>query len=163
MTIYKNAKGFTLIEGIAVLIVLGILSAVVISRITSTADVNLKAQTEVLKSHIRYAQFRAMNMKSNDPAAIGCNASFGISISANSYFLFKDCALANKVILPGASSDTVSLPNVTLSPTVITFDDWGRPCSNLVGTTPAAGSITLSSAGAPNETITITNNTGFVP
>ena len=161
MTIYKNAKGFTLIEAIAVLIVLGILSAVVISRITSTADVNLKAQTEVLKSHIRYAQLRAMNMKS---ATAGCSASFGISISGNSYFLFKDCAVANKVILPGASSTTVSLPNVTLTPSsYITFDDWGRPCSNLLGTTLAAGSITLSSAGAPNETITITNNTGFVP
>ena len=167
MTIYKNSKGFTLIEVIAVLIVLGILSAVVISRITSTAEVNLKAQTEVLKSHIRYAQFRAMNMKSNDPAHTGCNASFGISISGNTYFLFRDCNTntGNKVVLPGAGSDTVSLPNVTLNPSsaVISFDDWGRPCSDLLGTTLAAGNITLSSAGAPNETITITNNTGFVP
>ena len=165
MTIYKNAKGFTLIEAIAVLIVLGILTAVVISRITSTAGVNLKAQTEVLKSHIRYAQFRAMNMES---ATAGCYASFGISISGNSYFLFKDCAVADKVILPGSSSTTVSLPNVTLNPSsaIISFDDWGRPCSgpcDLLGTTLAAGSITLSSAGAPDETITITNNTGFVP
>jgi len=165
MTIYKNAKGFTLIETIAVLIVLGILSAVVISRVTSTAEVNLKAQTEVLKSHIRYAQFRAMNMKSNDPAATGCNASFGIGISGNTYFMFRDCDTGNKVILPGASGDTITLPSVTLNPSsaFMTFDDWGRPCSDLLGTTQAAGSITLSSAGVSDETITITNNTGFVP
>jgi prepilin-type N-terminal cleavage/methylation domain-containing protein len=152
-------RGFTLIEVIAVLIILGILAAVALSRGTSTAEVSLKAQTEVLKSHIRYAQLRAMNMKS-----AGCNASFGIGIIGNSYFLFRDCALADKVVLPGASGDTVTLPGVTLvaSSSTITFDDWGRPCSDQLGATLAAGSITLNSSGA-SETITITGNTGFVP
>ena len=157
MTIYRNAKGFTLIEIVAVLIVLGILSAVVISRGISTSDVNLKAQAEVLKSHIRYAQFRAMNMKSDTAL---CNASFGIGISGNSYFLFRDCNTGNKMALPGASSDTVSLPNVTLSPspTVITFDDWGRPYPNANGT-GTSSSISLSLSGEP---INITKNTGYV-
>ncbi|MFH1975708.1 MAG: type II secretion system protein [Pseudomonadota bacterium] len=162
---YSNNRGFTLIEVIAVLVILSIIAAVIISRGMSTAEVNLKAQTEVLKSHIRYAQFRNMNMKS---ATALCNASFGISIDTglNSYSMFKDCVEADTVILPGADSDTVSLPNVNLSSSsaFITFDDWGVPCTDSSGTTLATSdiTITLSSAGAPNETITITKNTGFV-
>lgn len=160
-------SGFTLIEVIAVLLVLGVLAAVVISRMTSTADTDLKGAAEALKSHIRYAQMRAMNADASDPTV--CNASFGIAISGNTYFMFRDCATANnnKVALPGAEGDTIGFSNTSLAdngvPTV-TFDERGRPCTDLNGNQLAAADIIwgMSKPGA-SETITITKNTGFVP
>jgi prepilin-type N-terminal cleavage/methylation domain-containing protein len=155
-------KGFTLVEVTAVLVVLAIVAVVIISRMTSTADVNNKVMAETLKSHIRYAQLKAMNTDAD--AASGCNASFGISMSANSYFMFKDCNSASKVALPGAETDTVSLgASLSLSPAnTVAFDRYGRPCSDL---SCASGNLYTANQVITlgTETITITKNTGFIP
>ena len=157
----KREEGFTLIEVIAVMIVIGIASVVVFSRGRSTDEVNIKAQAEALRGHIRYIQIRAMNTTSS---TAGCSASFGISMSPNSYYMFKKCskADADKVILPGADNNVVTLKNVTLSASYdVTFNDWGVPCSDLSGVTPYANNIVFNLGGT--EPITITKNTGFVP
>lgn len=163
MPMHKREKGVTLIELVAVLIILGVLAAVVVSRIGSTSEVDLKAQTEVLKSHIRFAQLRAMNSDAANPSV--CQASFGISTSANSYFMFRDCNTSTKVTLPGAESDTINLPSgMTLTATTVTFDEWGRPCTDVNGTTIYGADIALTlSYSGQSEPIAITKNTGFVP
>ena len=153
MSYFKNSEGFTLVEIIAAMIIIGILSAVITSRLTSIADTDKIAKADALKSHIRYAQMRSINMSS---AASGCNAAFGMTISANSYFMFKDCKEDSKVTLPGASDTIVSIPGMNLTPQVVTFDNWGRPCTDLLGTTLAAADINLG------QSIIITKNTGFV-
>lgn len=168
----KREKGVTLIELIAALLIIAIVSAVAFERVQSTAAVEIKAQAEAMKSHIRYVQIRAMNMTSAVTTPSICNAAFGISAASNPYFMFRDCNTGNKVTLPGASDNTILLSNVTLTATnvgtdnVITFDDWGRPCTDLQGNTPATLDITLTlshpSVSQP-ETITITRNTGLVP
>ncbi|OGP64158.1 MAG: hypothetical protein A2169_04245 [Deltaproteobacteria bacterium RBG_13_47_9] len=161
MIIYKNPKGFTLIEAIAVLIIVGILSAVIISRITSTSDVSIKAQAEAMKSHIRYVQMRAMNMTSFDPT--NCAASFGMVISGNSYSMFRDCNTSSKVVLPGAnsSSGVTLLDGMTVNTATpaFSFDNWGRPYPNANGTGTSLN-ISLSLSGEP---ITVIKNTGYVP
>lgn len=149
----RNNRAFTLIEIIAVLIIIAIMAAVVISRMTSTADVDMRAKSEALKNHIRYAQGRALKMNSS---VTGCNAPFGISIGANSYFLFYDCSKNNKVTLPGANNTVVSVPGMNLTAQDITFDSWGRPCTDLTGTTLAGSDISVGHG------IVITKNTGFV-
>lgn len=163
----NKEKGFTLIELITVLVIMGIVMAIALSRGTSTADADLRAKTEALKSHIRYVQMRSMNMT---PSNSACNAPFGITASSNPYYMFRDCNTANQVTLPGADGPTVSLSGVTISAAnapnnIITFDEWGRPCTDLQGSTIAAANIvlTLSKASATPQTITITRNTGYVP
>lgn len=161
----EKSRGFTLIEIIAVLILIAIMSVIAVSKITSTAQVNLKATAEELKSNIRYVQLRAMSMSSQDTT---CNAAFGISTTSNSYFMFRDCNTSNKVVLPGASSNTITLPTGMTLTTVnyINFNNWGSPCTNQLGSPPAASNIILSltsSSVAQSETITITKNTGYVP
>ena len=59
-----DQSGFTMIEIIAVLLIIGILSAVAITRFYGTSAADLASQLEVVKSHLRYAQTRAMNTNS---------------------------------------------------------------------------------------------------
>lgn len=166
MSDQNRKKGFTLIELIMTLLLMGIIFVVVLSRGMSTAEVNLKAQTEVLKSHIRYAQLRAMNMTSTTPST--CKAPFGMVMSGVSYSMFRDCVTTNKVGLPGAESSVgVALPSgMTVTSTTFSFDSWGRPHAgeNPDPLTQPSLNISLSLVyQGLTEPITITGNTGFVP
>jgi MSHA pilin protein MshC len=149
-------RGFTIIEIIAVLLLIGILSAVVFSRLTSSREVDLKVKAEQVKGHIRYAQMRAMNTSASDET---CNAPVGMAATGGKYYMFINCNINSKVALPGAeSSDGVDLPAGSTFPT-FSFDTWGRPYASNNGTGTST-SIGLSIGG---EAITITQNTGYVP
>src|SRR3990172_875443 len=84
----KNDKGFTLIEVIAALIIIAILTAVVISRGTGIDTVNLHAEVDTLKGHLRYAQYLAMNDISST-TGYATPTKWGIDIGTNSYELVK--------------------------------------------------------------------------
>jgi prepilin-type N-terminal cleavage/methylation domain-containing protein len=161
---HNREKGFTLIEAIAVLLIIAIIAVVVISRGISTADVDIKARAEALKSHIRYTQMRAMNMTSSNSS---CAASFGMDMSGTNYSMFKNCTVAEKVVLPGAEANVITLPSgMTVTNTTFSFDNWGRPYSsdnpaNPSGQSSSTISLTLGYQGL-TETIYITQNTGYV-
>lgn len=156
----KDQKGFSIVEVLVVLIIIGIVSVIIISR-SNIDRTDLLAQTEVVKSHIRYAQSRAMN--SDRVWGIRCDD------SGQAYWLFVDGAfdVSNRRILPGEEADTVDLGiyNLTLTPTTLSFDDRGRPCSGDNGATPLIDdlSLTLSAGGAETTIIVVTRNTGFIP
>ena len=82
--------GFTLIEIIATLIVVGILTSVAAVIFSSMDDEKLATEVEILKSHLRYAQSRAMSD----------TVSWGIAFSVEFYTLQR-----------GGSTSTSSLPN----------------------------------------------------
>jgi prepilin-type N-terminal cleavage/methylation domain-containing protein len=153
-----KARGFTLIEIIAVLVILAIIAAVVVSRGFSTDTYTLKGTTEVIKTHLRYAQTRAMST----------NAVWGINFSTSkTYFLFKNGAIANRVILPGQDSDIVTLPtNAPSVPSgvIVSFDLFGKPYTDEAASvlqTDATLTIAVSFGGTEN--ITVYRNTGFIP
>ncbi|MBC8393796.1 MAG: prepilin-type N-terminal cleavage/methylation domain-containing protein, partial [Deltaproteobacteria bacterium] len=56
----KNKNGFTFIELLTVMMIIAIISAIIFSRYMF-GDTDLIAQTEVIKTHIRYGQSQAMN------------------------------------------------------------------------------------------------------
>lgn len=153
-----SMPGFTMIEVVAVLIILGILAAVAISRIPNLREYDVASEAGIVKSHLRYAHSRAMNTSSV----------WGINFSTSTtYSLFKDGNTSNKVRLPGEGSVDRTLPSgITLSPTgiVVSFDSWGAPYQDAGGTNAQSGnrSITLS-AGGSSESITITQKTGYIP
>jgi len=137
-----------MIEMILVLIIMAIVGTFVASR-ASTGSNDLSVETEILKSHLRYAQTRALND----------TVPWGIYVSGTgSYVLYKNNAQASAQ-LPGETGQTHSLPStVTISAGVgytINFDDLGSP-----GT--ATRTITLAQ-GADTNVITITKNTGYIP
>jgi len=161
-----SQRGFTLIEVIAVLVIIGIIAAVAISRATSTAQATLKSDAEKLKVHLRYAQLRALN---STERAWGVD----FSGSTNSYRLYYADTSAYYVSFPGEET-TVTLPNTTIAidgdtGRRVSFDAWGKPYQSLQAnfaspSNPQTADRTITlSAGGYSETITITKNTGYIP
>ena len=154
----RNQLGFTPMEVVIVLIFIGIISTIIISR-SDTGRTDLLAQTAVIKSHIRYAQSRAMN----------ADRSWGFRCddSGQRYWLFVDGDPDNKRTLPGEVTDTVDLTRYKLALTTIafSFDSRGRPCSDANGEDLLGSdlSLTLSAGAGAIQAITITRNTGFIP
>ena len=147
-------RGFTIIEVIVVLIVLGIITAVIISRASSTATYTLRSEADVIKTHIRYAQARAMNT----------STVWGINFpSSTTYSLFRNGDTTDTVVLPGVDSDPVTLPSgVTVSTGIVSFNDWGSPYANATATGTSTN-VTITVTCDETESISITKNTGFIP
>jgi prepilin-type N-terminal cleavage/methylation domain-containing protein len=152
-----HRHGFTLIEMVMVLIVMAIMGTVLVSRATMEGN-DLIAQTDILKSHLRHAQIRAMND----------TFPWGIHIPDNgSYELYRANALAATVLLPGETAQRHTFPaGITVTAGVgstYNFNEWGIPVDT--GAPPAAvgtRAITLT-RGTTNGSITITKNTGYIP
>jgi prepilin-type N-terminal cleavage/methylation domain-containing protein len=146
-TIPSAAHGFTLIETIVVLILIGVLSAVAVARVTDT-DADVRAAENTLKVHLRHAQARAMN--SETP--------WGVQATGGSYSLFQidDDGTAVTVNFPGEEV-SISFPG-GISNFTVSFDGWGRPydVQNPSGNTPITSAINING-------ITITPETGFIP
>ena len=154
----KN-RGFTMIEIVVVLVMLFIVSAVVMSRYTTTGVNELMAETDALKSSLRFAQIQSLNDDTN---------TWGIYFPDDaSYILYKNGASAG-VMIPVKDPDPVKDPppkdthtlqgNVKIISgigTTVTFNKWGSPGTSTI-------SITMQK-GTENSTITVTGNTGFIP
>jgi len=170
----KSEDGFSLVEVVAVLVIIAIISAVIISKSGSfSTSTDLFSQTEILKTHLRYAQTMGMSGTTTDGI-------FGIKCDTSYYWMFK-----------GIDSDTniVSLPDDQryntnndgkldlgkkkidiASDFKLYFDQRGIPYTAYTDettNTPLAAdfSIILRPVGeaSPTETITITQHTGFIP
>jgi prepilin-type N-terminal cleavage/methylation domain-containing protein len=146
MTIGKT--GFTMIEIVAVLLILGIIAAVVVSRMADTTPYDLSSQMEVVKAHLRLAQSRAM----------GSSSPWGINFTTTTtYYLFQDVGSTTPVQLLGEDNATVNLTTkqsgltINSAPQRITFDAYGSPGTTTVTVTTNGGNIT------------VTKNTGFIP
>ncbi len=90
----RNKEGFTTIELIIVIVIVGILSAIAIPKISSISDVDLYATARQVKSDIRFAQQLAMSkfMKTTITFAGGSDTytisdSGGVAIGNGNKFL----------------------------------------------------------------------------
>ena len=139
MEFLKNSKGFTLIEIISVILVIGIIGAVAVPMFdTSTIDVSVAGDT--VQGDIQYVQELAMTRDQD--------VSITFTASATSYDLPTD---------PGGvyPAETRDLPNGVSIQTggVVTFNSFGER------TAASAGTIVLNAAGNL-VTITIEQYTG---
>ena len=160
--VYKKSNaGFTLIEIVVVLIVMGIIAAFVIGRGLSETP-NLSVQADVIKSHLRHAQARATNS----------NTFWGIRSEGTSYWMFRcdspTCGSPEIIRLPGEDADTVDLSTIGISfdAGTYSFDDRGIPY-HIEAYTPPGNSLTsdlvVNVSKGTDISIVITKNTGFIP
>jgi len=152
----KNNSGFTLIEVIAIVIVMSIVTAFAVGRVADNKP-ELMAQTQVLKIHLRYAQSRAMNSNDN----------YGIQSDANgdTYSLFRYDSGVVIVNFPGEGANHIDLSALGLSmdaDIIVSFDSRGIPHTDNSGTLQMGDRTLTLSSGSDSESITITQNTGFI-
>ncbi len=152
-----NDSGLTMIEIIMVLFIIGVVSVVVIGR-SLQEPVRLTARAENIKAHLRYAQARALN--TNSTWGVRCNP------AGDRYWLFQFTGgVEQQQRLPGEEVDIIDLAaeNIVLTGmAVVSFNSWGRPCLDAAGTVAGGSVFSLSSEGR-SLSVTITNETGFIP
>ncbi|MEL7640057.1 MAG: GspH/FimT family pseudopilin [Solidesulfovibrio sp.] len=155
----RFASGFTILEVVAVLLVLGILAVVAVSSMGSGSKAVVEA--DALRSVLRYAQSRAM-------ADV---YTWGVAVSSSGYTLFSDNPSQTNPSLPTTGSNTHTVASgVTLSgSTPIRYDWRGVPVSTNVNTPGSSGTavttyqyINVTESGKVS-TVTVTPYTGFVP
>ena len=179
--IFKTQNGFTLIEIISVLVILGILVVVAVSRM-SNHDVAVYTGADALKEHLRYAQTMAMNKDPNTDANTETMMGINYDAGANQYWLFKGIDTTNILLLPDDSKYVTSGRKIDLAAKKITitfsngvntiyFDNHGIPYtaytdSTATGNTPLANALTITVTalgGGSSKSLTITPRTGFIP
>jgi prepilin-type N-terminal cleavage/methylation domain-containing protein len=171
----KKTNGFTLIEVIAVLIVIGIITAAVVVSMTTTSA-SLAGYTALLKTHLRYAQTLAMN--SDTGGLWGIRA----DVANEQYWLFQcadplncDSTAANSEVLPVEDADgsnrillaneSLNLVSLTAGPAV-SFDTNGIPYQGTTSFSALTADLVITLADTSTgetRTITITQQTGFIP
>ncbi|MCP3941890.1 MAG: type II secretion system protein [Desulfobacteraceae bacterium] len=145
---FTENKGFTLIEVVAVLVMIGIISAVIMAR-ANTMNADVIGDIAMVKSHLRYAQGRAMANDAN---------TWSIVFAGSSYALFRG---AVKKALPGGNGLDISFAPSLSSNETVAFDWWGAPYYTDAGLTLPKTDGSLALGGG--NTIIITPVTGFIP
>jgi prepilin-type N-terminal cleavage/methylation domain-containing protein len=163
---YIHQRGFTMIEMVVVLIVMAIMSTFIWARATPDSN-DLIAQADILKSHLRYAQIRAMNdtLQPNNHPRWEMNFP-----NDTSYALYRyrddGSGIKDPFNLPGENSNshtlTTGISMATDFGSNINFNDWGIPVTSVGSTVGAPQTITLSQ-GTTTSNVTITKNTGYIP
>jgi MSHA pilin protein MshC len=160
-----NAKGFTLIELVMVLVLIGIIAAIAIPRLPSTAGSKAGAFAGKLQADIRYAQNLAMTR--------GTRSRVDFSV-ANQYSVLSSqtgvCSFTS-TFDPAASGPFIVRVNtgmyagITLAPSMncLEYDSLGRPynCTglgNVCSSTFSGMTIAISSGGS----VTVSAQTGAV-
>lgn len=161
----KHSGGFTLIEVIAVMVIIGVVAAVVVSRMMSPSSFGVVSEADILKGHLRYAQYRAMSHSEN----------WGISFLHDEkgyYYSLVYPPTTTASNLPYEDSSTHKLPsgiNISSDAGSVYFNEWGNPVDAsgklLVAATDDETKIVkeiVLSGGSTERTVKIKQNTGFI-
>ncbi len=130
----SRSRGFTLIELIAVLVIIGVISVSVTSRVTPTTLLQLQANRDVLISALFVAQQKAMSQQSTVQVTTSGSA-VDITVGGSSIF---SGGITYPLTLPG---------NVTLSSANITYDGLGHTDATSIVLSKDSDSATITITG----------------
>jgi prepilin-type N-terminal cleavage/methylation domain-containing protein len=152
---FKNDSGFTTIELLTVIALLGILAGLAIVSMGNPREFQSLAQAEALKANLRFTQSKAM---SDLPGNV-----WSLNITAANYTIQRNGGVPNPAVnLPGSNSGTYTLPTgqtISGGTGLVRFNFRGQPVDALG--TPLASATSVTLYGAPS--ITVTQGTGFIP
>jgi len=151
--------GFTLIELIMVIVMLGVLAVVAAPRIFNSNDFNARGFHDETLALLRYAQKVAIAQRRTVCVTFTTSSVSLTMASAPATF---DCG--SSVTLRGPTSDTASITaksGVTYSavPSAFNFDGLGQPIASTGGGGKATQTILVNNA---TKSITVETVTGYV-
>jgi prepilin-type N-terminal cleavage/methylation domain-containing protein len=152
-----NRNGFTIIELIIVMVIVGILAIFVTLTLGTTGGTTAIAEAEALKANLRFTQSKAMSDVSGNI--------WSLNITSSNYTIQRNGGVPSPAVnLPGSktNSGTYPLPpglTITSGTGDIRFNFRGQPVD--ASGSPLAANYSITVNGAP--TVTVTQETGFVP
>lgn len=140
-------QGFTLVELVVVVVLLGLLSVAALMNTSSPAELGLPSQAETMAADIRHTQALAN--------ATGNRLRFSIAAGVNGSYTTSCVNVSGGACASFTQGFTASLKNnIALSGTgAVDFDSLGQPS--------AAASYTLTSGGS-SKTVSVAALTGLV-
>ena len=165
-----NRKGFTLIELVMVIVLIGILAVIAAPKLGNITSTNAGAFTDKLRADVRYAQNLAMTR----------NARTRVNFSTTSYSVLSSpsgtCNPFTTDVDPATGGpysvtlDTGSYAGIALTlpaMTCLEYDSLGQPynCTglgNVCSTNSGGMTVTVNGNAVPAGNITITAQTGAV-
>lgn len=153
----RRAGGFTLVELVMVIVILGILAVVALPRMDTSGYRALEFHDQVV-SALRYAQKTATSHRRLVCAVFSASTVTLTIARAN-----PSAACNDPLILPGGNSNIVQSGDTTNAifttvPASLYFQPDGRGTANIAGTTIYSDSPTISG----QTVITIAGTTGYV-
>lgn len=164
MTNSRQSAGFTMIELVLVIILIGIMAVVAAPRLGSLDAYNVTRASSELVEVIRYAQEQAMANVAVDLQVV---TGGGDEYRVREYVHASSTTQEVTSPLTGSSpfiNDSAEWSNITASALSLSFDSRGYPCNS---TAPCSAPMTTQQTitiSAPGETRTITIEpiTGYV-
>jgi len=125
---YRNS-GFTIVELIVIIMILGVLSAIVLPKFFNLSDYQERAAYDEVAGAVRYAQKLAV--------ASGCDVR--VDLSGNGYALQQhatNCTTGSFATLSGhpVTSNNFSSVTIVSAPSSFIFDAMGRPSNSVTVT-----------------------------
>jgi len=163
----RASGGFTMVELILVMIIVGVLAAVMLPRLSNGVDTEGSAYTDRIVSTLRLAQKSAVARRRVVCVATGASA-FTLRIASAGGTPPGACTLAlagladadsltNDTTVRASSASTPSLVGATLY-----FQPNGDITTDAGGTAPVSGTITVTQNGNKVRDIFVEGATGYV-
>lgn len=143
-------RGFTLVEMVVVIVIVGVLALAVIPRFVGKLGFEARGFFDEAQAMLRYGQ----------KVAVAQRANVFVRLGGGTLELCYDAGCAARVLNPADQSPFArSAPsgvNIAASAAVFSFTPLGKPNPD------AAVTYTITAAGEPVRTLTVERETGYV-